>query len=477
MATLKTIRKNHLQRHLRYERQVVRALHSYFKNVAKTIDFSLLRQETYDSFIQNHVTNNFDIYDIYKRIYVGIGLRHGAIVGKQLNLDAKNFVLGKFDEQFIADVSQYLTQFGSRRIILVERTFHDYINNLLTKQLEDGKPFDEAVKELTQKINRSDFYEWQAKRIARTETTAAMNYASLKAGESTLFQIEKRWISIVDSRTRDGNVEDGGFNHLEADNLTVMDYEAFNVSDELLQYPGDPTASAGNVINCRCGVSLRPKRDENGNLMFKTDVVNKPIGLTADVIAPGTEPDEIEDDTFNDMASFESSIKDQYFESAGAYTKDGKLLFSKDGQKSSVTMNTEEILMLAKNKGAVFTHNHPRSSSFSLADINFLVSNECSEMRAVTRDGIVYRMKYNTTYKDLPFKYRMDWQAILKKDYDKSFKKAKKVVDKWFENQPSQTDKIARQANINLSLYTWRNFTETASYKDLKLEYIIDLMK
>jgi hypothetical protein len=30
--------------------------------------------------------------------------------------------------------------------------------------------------------------------------------------------------------------------------------EPFEVDGELLDYPGDPTGSAANVINCRCAV-------------------------------------------------------------------------------------------------------------------------------------------------------------------------------------------------------------------------------
>jgi len=43
--------------------------------------------------------------------------------------------------------------------------------------------------------------------------------------------------------------------------------EKFNVSGQEMEYPGDPNASAGNVVNCRCTVAVVPKRDSNGDLI------------------------------------------------------------------------------------------------------------------------------------------------------------------------------------------------------------------
>jgi len=39
-----------------------------------------------------------------------------------------------------------------------------------------------------------------------------------------------------------------------------------------LQFPGDQkNGSAGNVINCRCAVAQRVKRDKNGNIIRVND--------------------------------------------------------------------------------------------------------------------------------------------------------------------------------------------------------------
>jgi uncharacterized protein with gpF-like domain len=88
----------------------------------------------------------------------------------------------------------------------------------------------------------------RAELIARTEAGTSVN-----AGTFATYIVEgveeKEWVSVRDDRTRDSGDE---FNHLDMDGTIVGINEKFDVDGELLDYPGDPTASAGNVCNCRC---------------------------------------------------------------------------------------------------------------------------------------------------------------------------------------------------------------------------------
>ena len=93
---------------------------------------------------------------------------------------------------------------------------------------------------------------WRAELIARTESCTTMN-----AGSTVLYQSEgieqKEWISVQDDRTRDA--------HLIMDGVVVPITDKFEVpatsqSDGAwMEYPGDPSAPAGEVCNCRCTVS------------------------------------------------------------------------------------------------------------------------------------------------------------------------------------------------------------------------------
>jgi hypothetical protein len=86
---------------------------------------------------------------------------------------------------------------------------------------------------------------WQATMLARTDLIALSNGASLATAESVSAGPQyKMWLATEDERTRVW--------HGEADRQIVGIHEAFQVGGEPLQYPGDPHASDGNVINCRC---------------------------------------------------------------------------------------------------------------------------------------------------------------------------------------------------------------------------------
>ena len=97
----------------------------------------------------------------------------------------------------------------------------------------------------------SDFSPMRALRIARTETTRALNSGtdaalSDAAGQGLL--VRKRWVSAEDASVRPTHV--------------MLDGQIIEAGAEFMTYKGDKAPSpgafnvAGEDINCRCG--LRP---------------------------------------------------------------------------------------------------------------------------------------------------------------------------------------------------------------------------
>jgi hypothetical protein len=87
------------------------------------------------------------------------------------------------------------------------------------------------------------------------------------AGNSSNLVMDKVWISAQDNRTR--RRPRNKFDHLHMNGVTVPYEEDFNVSGEMLSFPGDQTngevrSSGGNVINCRCKVALLPRLGDDG---------------------------------------------------------------------------------------------------------------------------------------------------------------------------------------------------------------------
>lgn len=91
----------------------------------------------------------------------------------------------------------------------------------------------------------------QAQRIARTETAIAANKGAFEAARSTGIDLVKVWGATEDERTRP--------THAEANGQQVDADEKFEVGGVQMDHPGDPTAPASEIINCRCTAIYLPK--------------------------------------------------------------------------------------------------------------------------------------------------------------------------------------------------------------------------
>lgn len=91
--------------------------------------------------------------------------------------------------------------------------------------------------------------------IARTEIHTAANVSAHKLATSSGVSLRREWISSNDDRTRD--------DHAGADGQIVGAEQEFSVGGEAMMYPGDPSGSAENVVNCRCVVAYVPPDGED----------------------------------------------------------------------------------------------------------------------------------------------------------------------------------------------------------------------
>ena len=97
----------------------------------------------------------------------------------------------------------------------------------------------------------------RAQLIARTEVGSASTKGSMEAVRALEIPgMLKVWNSVQDDRTRDGEGEDA--NHLDMDGVSVPIDEKFTVPpDASMEAPGDPTAGADQVCNCRCTLTYK----------------------------------------------------------------------------------------------------------------------------------------------------------------------------------------------------------------------------
>ncbi len=90
----------------------------------------------------------------------------------------------------------------------------------------------------------------RAETIARTEVISSYNGATTMFGAVAGPDVvaAQEWVATLDERTR--------VDHADADGQTVGVGDAFAIGGEALLYPGDPSGSPEEVVNCRCTVVL-----------------------------------------------------------------------------------------------------------------------------------------------------------------------------------------------------------------------------
>lgn len=115
-------------------------------------------------------------------------------------------------------------------------------NTGIMQGILQGESIQKMAKRVALGMSNSDMK--AAIRNARTATTGAENAGRLDSyarAERMGISVNKRWLAVMDGRTRDS--------HRELDGEEVPYDEEFSNG---LMYPGDPNGEPGDVWNCRC---------------------------------------------------------------------------------------------------------------------------------------------------------------------------------------------------------------------------------
>lgn len=183
------------------------------------------------------VINELPIRDAMNKLYVMIGLSFAASVSipKKLNHNLQSTILG------------WVNLNVAERIVGITAATKIKIKGLVSKWIElQPSNIEREIRNEWNTISRV-----RATTIARTEVVSASNMGSIMGAEEQAAQfgvdLDKFWLATQDGRTRDAhNIANGQSRKIK---------QAFVVDGELLDFPGDPKGSPGNVINCRCAVT------------------------------------------------------------------------------------------------------------------------------------------------------------------------------------------------------------------------------
>jgi hypothetical protein len=202
---------------------------------------------------------------IYTEAFIETGVQTWRTIRRRAGI--KQFQFVDMPEELRRGLQSFIDREAGRKITQMNRTTQDRIAQLVQRAIEEGTPLGpdvdsgrgvplgqrilDIVPEDIMKLAGFDV-RYRAHMIARTETHGASQAAALEAAEATGVVKGKEWVFADDRRVRDG--ENSPFDHTNVQPVGIN--EPFLVSGELLDYPGDPAGSAGNVINCRCQVTF-----------------------------------------------------------------------------------------------------------------------------------------------------------------------------------------------------------------------------
>jgi hypothetical protein len=170
-------------------------------------------------------------------------------VGPIVDAVTEAFALSADDVAASFGISGFTPRFAAERT-LAEATNRlvnvaDDVWEIARAQLVEGVAAAESIPQLSARLSRLPRLAGpRAETVARTEVVSAANLASLATAQASGVVQTKTWLATNDDRTREA--------HADADGQTVPVDQAFTVGGESLQYPGDPSGSPENVINCRC---------------------------------------------------------------------------------------------------------------------------------------------------------------------------------------------------------------------------------
>lgn len=232
----------------RYQRaKIGRVAAQYNRTIAKEIQRAMneAANSLGDPLAEDRVRNTHakNLFDILSGLWIDSG---NAAVSGTFKI-AKSFLMIEFKRDITtpivdAAIADWIKAYAPRRITEITATTGNDIRSIVANAREDGlseRDTARLIREIAPIKSAS-----RAQTIARTEAHGSSQGISLDVANQTDIPMKKVWLSSELDRTRD--------HHADANGQVRALSEKFDVDGEAMDYPGDPSGSAANVINCRC---------------------------------------------------------------------------------------------------------------------------------------------------------------------------------------------------------------------------------
>lgn len=192
-----------------------------------------------------HITSYFSdkwLLEILKDAYMKFGRKQNEflnVTNKKAEEDEFNNAWYLLILLLFKDITQFIV------ILSIIRTIKNDIRRFVEDKVSQGIPTSAIITLLGLYLTQKNII--RAQTIARTETTKIMNLASLEWAKLEKKEIKKKWIVTLDGKER-------------ASHGAMADYPAIGISEKfmvggvLMNAPGDNSAPASELVNCRCGL-------------------------------------------------------------------------------------------------------------------------------------------------------------------------------------------------------------------------------
>ena len=170
-----------------------------------------------------------------------VGIAFGRLLGRDFAFDNRPAVT-----RYLGDVFN--------RMVRTPEEVYDVVASQVARGAAAGESIPAIADRVATVLDATGTERWpsRAVTVARTETIGALNFGRSDSFSAVADELggefEQMWLATLDNRTRP--------DHADADGQTVPLNSPFVVGGEDLMFPGDPTGSAENVINCRCSTLL-----------------------------------------------------------------------------------------------------------------------------------------------------------------------------------------------------------------------------
>jgi HK97 family phage portal protein len=221
----------------RHESRVLQAIKEYFSGQRRRI---IEHVEGVRVFRRKDILDELFNHETEIRLAKGTLLPLIRDILKRSGTDAAEFAGAAYPFHLSSRIESFL---DSRANIfanqITETTFEK-----LKREFRDSLDQDESRQQLVGRIRNTynDIDDGRARTIARTEVHAATQTGTMEGYKQAGLDT-KIWVAVMDDATRDS--------HAEVDGEEVPIDQYFSNG---LRYPGDPSAAADEVINCRCSV-------------------------------------------------------------------------------------------------------------------------------------------------------------------------------------------------------------------------------